>query len=87
MILTFIFQILLISLFALFLLPSTYSRLIETIALGASASVFFLSCLFLIEFDDSTYFFFNVVTYAIDSSLMNFSFSCGLDGISLFFLF
>jgi proton-translocating NADH-quinone oxidoreductase chain M len=54
-------------------------------SLVSSGVVLFLSCLLLIEFDYNSYYFSNVVTYSIGSELMNFKFSFGLDGISLFF--
>jgi len=85
MILTFIFSILLFSLFILFFIPSIYLQLLKSISLSTAAVVLILSCGLLVGFDCNSYYFSNVVTYSIGSSLMNFSFSFGLDGISLFF--
>ena len=85
MLLTFIFTTLFVSLFTLFVLPPIYLRGIKNISLLSSAIVLFSSLLLLLEFDCNNYYFSNVVTYSFDSLLMNFSFSFGLDGISLFF--
>jgi proton-translocating NADH-quinone oxidoreductase chain M len=54
-------------------------------SLVSSGIVLFLSCCLLAEFDCNSYYFSNVVTYSVGSELMNFKFSFGLDGISLFF--
>ena len=85
MLLSFIFSILLFSLFCLFFIPVRYVQTIKIISLVASAIVLFLSCTLLVGFDCNNYYFSNVVTYTFGSSLINFAFSFGLDGISLFF--
>ena len=85
MILTSIFTVLLFSLLILFLIPSIHTELMKVFSLISSGIVLFLSCLLLVEFDCNSYYFSNVVTYSLGSDLMNFKFSFGLDGISLFF--
>lgn len=85
MLLTLIFSILLSSLFCLFFIPVRYVQTIKIFSLLISAIILFLSCTLLVGFDCNNYYFSNVVTYSFGSSLINFSFSFGLDGISLFF--
>jgi proton-translocating NADH-quinone oxidoreductase chain M len=55
------------------------------LSLVSSAIVLVLSCGLLVQFDCTTYYFQNVVTYSLGSDLINLSFSFGLDGISIFF--
>ena len=85
MLLTLIFSILLASLFFLFFIPVRYVQTIKIFSLIVTSLILFLSCTLLVGFDCNNYYFSNVVTYAFGSSLINFSFSFGLDGISLFF--
>jgi len=85
MLLTYIFLVLLFSLLILFLIPSVYRQSMKIFSLVSSGIVLFLSCCLLAEFDCNSYYFLNVVTYSVGSELMNFKFSFGLDGISLFF--
>lgn len=85
MLLTYIFLVLLFSLLILFLIPSVYRQSMKIFSLVSSGIVLFLSCCLLAEFDCNSYYFSNVVTYSVGSELMNFKFSFGLDGISLFF--
>ena len=85
MLLTYIFLVLIFSLLILFLIPSVYRQSMKIFSLVSSGIVLFLSCCLLAEFDCNSYYFSNVVTYSVGSELMNFKFSFGLDGISLFF--
>ena len=85
MLLTYIFLVLIFSLLILFLIPSIYRQSMKIFSLVSSGIVLFLSCCLLAEFDCNSYYFSNVVTYSVGSELMNFKFSFGLDGISLFF--
>ena len=85
MLLTLIFSILIFSLCCLFFMPIRYVQTIKVFSLVVSALVLFLSCTLLVGFDCNNYYFSHVVTYSFGSSLINFSFSFGLDGISLFF--
>ena len=85
MLLTFIFSVLIVSLFLLFFIPNTNINAIRFLSLFASGIVLILSCGLLVQFDCNSYYFQNVVTYSIGSYLMNLNFSFGLDGISIFF--
>jgi NADH-quinone oxidoreductase subunit M len=85
MLLTYTFLVLIFSLLILFLIPSVYRQAIKIFSLVSSGIVLFLSCCLLAEFNCNSYYFSNVVTYSVGSELMNFKFSFGLDGISLFF--
>ena len=85
MILTSIFILLFFGLITLFLIPSIYLQATKVFSLFLSSVVLFLSSILLIQFDCNIYYFSNVVTYSLSSSLTNFTFSFGLDGISLFF--
>jgi len=85
MILTSIFILLFFGLITLFLIPSIYLQATKVFSLFLSSVVLFLSSILLIQFDCNSYYFSNVVTYSLSSSLTNFTFSFGLDGISLFF--
>jgi proton-translocating NADH-quinone oxidoreductase chain M len=85
MLLTAIFATLLLSLFVLFLIPSTNLRLIRIISLLGSGIVLILSTVLLVEFNSNSYYFQHISTYTLGSDLLNLSFSFGLDGVSLFF--
>jgi proton-translocating NADH-quinone oxidoreductase chain M len=85
MILTSIFILLFFGLITLFLIPSIYLQATKVFSLFLSSVVLFLSSILLIQFDCNSYYFSNVVTYSLSSPLTNFTFSFGLDGISLFF--
>ena len=61
--------------------------LVRSLALGASGLSLILSSIFLIQFDSNIYYFQNIVTYDLGSSLFNLSYSFGIDGISIFFFF
>jgi len=51
----------------------------------SSAIVLFLSCGLLVQFDCNTYYFQNVIVFALGDQSLNMTFSFGLDGISIFF--
>lgn len=85
MTLSFIFVILILSLIIIFFTPARSLPFIKTIALLSSSLVLMLSCLLLRRFNCNSYYFSSVKTHSIDSPLMNFSFSFGIDGISLWF--
>jgi len=85
MILTSIFTLLFFGLITLFLIPSMHLQATKVFSLFLSSVVLFLSCVLLIQFDCNSYYFSNVVTYSLSSPITNFTFSFGLDGISLFF--
>jgi len=85
MLLTAIFSILLLSIFITFFISNNNLNLLRLVSLVASGLVLVLSCFLLIKFDCNNYYFQNIVTYEIGSIFFNLTFSCGLDGISIFF--
>jgi len=62
-------------------------KTIKSLSLFISSFSLILSTLLLINFDKNLYCFQDVVTYKLDSEFLNFSYSFGLDGISITFLF
>jgi len=87
MLLTSIFFTLCVSLVILFFIDAKNHFLVRSLALGASGLSLILSSIFLIQFDSNIYYFQNIVTYDLGSSLFNLSYSFGIDGISIFFFF
>jgi len=85
MLLTAIFSTLLLSIFITFFISNNNLNLLRLVSLVASGLVLVLSCFLLIKFDCNNYYFQNIVTYEIGSIFFNLTFSCGLDGISIFF--
>ena len=83
--LTSIFFILVVTLLVLFFVPKTNINLIRLISLFSSGLVLIFSCVLLVQFNCNSYFFQNVVTFPVGSSLINLCFSFGLDGISILF--
>jgi len=83
MILTSIFFLLLAGIFSIVLLTNVLR--IKQLSLGISGLVFLLSCVLLIQFDFNSFYFQHVSKYTLGSSLLNLSFYCGFDGISIFF--
>ncbi len=87
MLLNTIFLTLISSLIVISLINDQNHRLLRLVSGGASSFVFILSTLILAKFDNNNSFFQEVVTYKLDTSILNFSYSFGLDGISLYFFF
>ena len=85
MLITSIFSTLFVSLILLFFIPGTNKDLLRLVGLSSSGIALILSCILLVLFSCDVYYFQHVVTYKIDNSLLNLSFSFGLDGISIFF--
>jgi NADH:ubiquinone oxidoreductase subunit 4 (subunit M) len=85
MLLTYIFSILLFSIFILFLVPKTNIFLLRVVALVSSSVVFFLCCILLINFNCNFYYFQNVTTFSLNFELLNLYLSFGIDGLSLWF--
>jgi proton-translocating NADH-quinone oxidoreductase chain M len=85
MLLTSIFSLLCISLISLSFIPGHNVKLIRGVSLFSSAIVLFLSCGLLVQFDCNTYYFQNVIVFALGDQSLNMTFSFGLDGISIFF--
>jgi NADH:ubiquinone oxidoreductase subunit 4 (subunit M) len=87
MLLTSIFFTICVSLVILFFIDAKNHFLLRSFALSASGLSLILSSLLLIQFDSNIYYFQNIVTYDLGSSLFNLSYSFGIDGISIFFFF
>jgi len=85
MLLTSIFFLLFFSLLVIFFFSQNYLTFIKNVSLISSGIVFIQACILLIQFDCSNYYFQNVITYNIGSTAHNLTFSCGFDGISVFF--
>ena len=85
MLLTYIFSILLFSIFILFLVPKTNIFLLRVVALVSSSVVFFLCCTLLINFNCNFYYFQHVTTFSLNFELLNLYLSFGIDGLSLWF--
>lgn len=85
MLLTYIFSILLFSIFILFLVPKINIFLLRVVALVSSSVVFFLCCILLINFNCNFYYFQHVTTFSLNFELLNLYLSFGIDGLSLWF--
>ena len=85
MLLTSIFSILITSILLLCSFSKKDVKLIKLTSFLGSSIPLILCCFLLSEFDANGYYFQNIVTYHIGSSVLNLSFSFGLDGISIFF--
>jgi len=85
MLITSIFSILFITLLGVFFIPGSNKNILRLVGLSSSGIVLILSCLLLVFFNCENYYFQHVITYKIENSLLNFAFSFGLDGISIFF--
>ncbi len=85
MLITSIFSILFITLLGIFFIPGSNKNMLRLVGLSSSGIVLILSCLLLVFFNCENYYFQHVITYKIENSLLNFAFSFGLDGISIFF--
>jgi len=87
MLLTLIFLILVLSLLIIFFLPRYNYQALRFFSILGPAIILILSAVLLISFDTNSYYFQYLVTYELNFSLVNFSCSFGLDGLSvLFFL-
>jgi len=85
MLLTFIYLLLFSSLAVIFFIPKNNMFFLQRFSLAASGAVFILASLIFVLFDCNNVYFQSIVTYNIGFSFLNFTFSCGFDGISLFF--
>jgi proton-translocating NADH-quinone oxidoreductase chain M len=66
-------------------MPGTQKDFLRLIGLLGSGITLVLSCILLVSFSCDVYYFQYLITYKIENSLLNLSFSFGLDGISIFF--
>lgn len=62
-------------------------KVLKFLSLSISSTALILSTVLLTNFDKNSYSFQEVVNYKLDSDFLNFSYSFGLDGISITFLF
>jgi len=87
MLLSSIFIILCFGIFALILIDNKFNNIIKTLSLTVSSIVFFISTIIISKFNTNHFYFQDIVTYHFDSKFTNFSFSFGIDGISICFFF
>lgn len=85
MLITSMYILLILGIFSLAFIEN--KKLTKIISLSVSSFVFIISSILLSNFDKNTYHFQEVITYELDARLLNLSYSFGLDGISVFFLF
>jgi NADH-quinone oxidoreductase subunit M len=85
MILSLIFLILIITISLLSFINNKNINYLRATSLIGSGAVFILSLFLFINFDAKSEFFQHFVTYSVGSSLLNMSYSFGLDSISIFF--
>jgi proton-translocating NADH-quinone oxidoreductase chain M len=85
MLLTYIFSVLFFCILGLIFTPSSNLIGLRRIGLFSSGFALILSCVLLVQFNCEVYYFQHITTYKIESSLLNFTFSFGVDGISIFF--
>ncbi len=85
MILTSIFLILFFSILTLFFISNSNVNLLRLVGLVSSGLVLILSCILLVQFNCDAYYFQYITVYKVENNILNFTFSFGLDGISIFF--
>lgn len=83
--LNLIFFVLLSTIFFIFFVPSKNSLFLKMLGCSSTALVFLLSIFVFLMFDTNSCYFQEIVSYSLGYSYFNFSFSFGLDGISIFF--
>jgi proton-translocating NADH-quinone oxidoreductase chain M len=67
------------------LIPNKSINILRLFGLFINGIVLIFSCILLVTFDTSKSYFQHIFVYKINYSFLNYSFSFGLDGISLFF--
>lgn len=83
--LTCIYFVLFFTIFLIFFIPSSYKTFLKILALNVSGFVLLLSIFILLNFKSDTFYFQQIVYYSFGSSIFNFNFLFGLDGISVYF--
>ena len=83
--LTLIFSILIFTILLLIFIPGNNLFFLRAVGLSSSGFVFFISILLFLGFDPKCCYFQSITHYNLGYSFLNFSFSFGLDGISIFF--
>jgi proton-translocating NADH-quinone oxidoreductase chain M len=87
MILDFIFILLAIYLFILFFIPETETVLLKNFSIWVSSFVLIFTTYLLINFQLNTFYFQNLTSFNLGSSLFNVQFFFAVDGISILFIF
>ena len=85
MLLTSIFLVLIFSLFLTFFISANNINALRLTGLFGSGLALILSCILLVQFNCDSYYFQYLINYKINTSILNFAFTFGLDGISIFF--
>lgn len=83
MLLNLIFLTLIFGIAIILLIKNT--KLIKSISLIISSIVFFISTIILLNFKSNKYDFQQFISYEFDSKFVNFSYSFGMDGVSICF--
>ena len=87
MLLSSIFSIIIFGIISIGFTDKSNYKTLKIISGGISSIILILSSIILTRFDNNQNSFQEMVTYKLDSSYLNFSFSFGIDGISLYFFF
>ena len=87
MVLNLIFFILTFYVIILFFIPQTEINILRKTSVWVSAFILFLATYILITFELNSFYFQNLTTFSLGSSLMNVIFTFGLDGVSVLFFF
>lgn len=87
MLLNSIFITLLLSILGIFLTNKKDVHILRGISLLGTSLVMILSSSLLLSFNSNINDFQNLITYELESNFLNFSYSFGLDGISIYFFF
>ena len=87
MLLDFIFILLTIYLFILFFIPETETTLLKNFSIWVSSFVLIFSTYLLINFQLNTFYFQNLTSFNLGSSVFNIQFFFAVDGISILFIF
>lgn len=82
-----IYFILFVSLFVLYFFNELELKTIKIFTLRASGLILIIASLLVAKFDVNQYFFQNVFTASLGSSVLNFNYPFGFDGISILFFF
>ena len=83
--LNFIFLNLIITIILLFFIPGNNLHLLRILGLSSVGLVFLSSILVFLDFNPKLCYFQEVISYDLGYNFFNFSFSFGLDGISIYF--
>ena len=87
MLLNYIFLLLILFIFIIITIPKNEIKILRYFSLYASAILLFISTYILINFKLNFFYFQYISTFKIGSILFNYTFTFGLDGISVLFFF